>query len=97
MVMICDPRSVARCELPGADDDMSGMSIQLETARLLVQHKAQIANTVRFVASDDVREDRHGLPDLDRAPGDHVPGRPRRRPEVTAVRFLLPTCRSSCE
>src|ERR1043165_2596728 len=38
---------------PGADDDMSGMSIQLETARLLVQHKAQIANTVRFVASDE--------------------------------------------
>jgi hypothetical protein len=38
---------------PGADDDMSGMSIQLETARLLVQHKAQIASTVRFVASDE--------------------------------------------
>jgi hypothetical protein len=38
---------------PGADDDMSGMSIQLETARLLVQHKAQITNTVRFVASDE--------------------------------------------
>ncbi|HET7502563.1 MAG TPA: M28 family peptidase [Kofleriaceae bacterium] len=38
---------------PGADDDMSGMAIQLETARLLVAHKAQIANTIRFVASDE--------------------------------------------
>jgi hypothetical protein len=38
---------------PGADDDMSGMSIQLETARLLVAHRAQLANTVRFVASDE--------------------------------------------
>jgi hypothetical protein len=38
---------------PGADDDMSGMAIQLETARLLVAHQAQIANTVRFVASDE--------------------------------------------
>ncbi|HEY0476490.1 MAG TPA: M28 family peptidase [Kofleriaceae bacterium] len=38
---------------PGADDDMSGMSIQLETARLLVAHRAQLASTVRFVASDE--------------------------------------------
>jgi Zn-dependent M28 family amino/carboxypeptidase len=38
---------------PGADDDMSGMSIQLETARLLVAHRAQLTNTVRFVASDE--------------------------------------------
>jgi Zn-dependent M28 family amino/carboxypeptidase len=38
---------------PGADDDMSGMAIMLETARLLVAHRAQIANTVRFVASDE--------------------------------------------
>lgn len=38
---------------PGADDDMSGMAIQLETARLLVAHKAQLANTIRFVASDE--------------------------------------------
>jgi hypothetical protein len=38
---------------PGADDDMSGMSIQLETARLLVAHRAQITNTVRFVVSDE--------------------------------------------
>jgi hypothetical protein len=38
---------------PGADDDMSGMAIQLETARLLVAHRAQITNTVRFVVSDE--------------------------------------------
>lgn len=38
---------------PGADDDMSGMSILLETARLFVQHRAQLALTVRFVASDE--------------------------------------------
>jgi hypothetical protein len=38
---------------PGADDDMSGMAIQLETARLFVAHKAQLTNTIRFVASDE--------------------------------------------
>lgn len=38
---------------PGADDDMSGMSIMLETARLLVLHRAQLAYTVRFVATDE--------------------------------------------
>jgi hypothetical protein len=38
---------------PGVDDDMTGMSIMLETARLFVQHRAQLALTVRFVASDE--------------------------------------------
>ncbi|HEU4730372.1 MAG TPA: M28 family peptidase [Kofleriaceae bacterium] len=38
---------------PGADDDMSGMSIELETARLFVAHRAQLGLTVRFVASDE--------------------------------------------
>jgi hypothetical protein len=38
---------------PGADDDMSGMSILLETARLFVKHRDQLAFTVRFVASDE--------------------------------------------
>jgi Zn-dependent M28 family amino/carboxypeptidase len=38
---------------PGADDDMTGMAIELETARLLVAHKAQLTKTVRFVASDE--------------------------------------------
>jgi len=38
---------------PGADDDMSGMAILLETARLFVAHRAQLTNTVRFVASDE--------------------------------------------
>ncbi len=38
---------------PGADDDMSGMSIELETARILVAHQRELAYTVRFVASDE--------------------------------------------
>jgi hypothetical protein len=38
---------------PGVDDDMSGMSILLETARLFVRHRSQLAYTVRFVASDE--------------------------------------------
>jgi hypothetical protein len=37
---------------PGVDDDMSGMSILFETARLFVKHRDQLAVTVRFVASD---------------------------------------------
>jgi len=37
---------------PGADDDMTGMAIELETARILVAHKAQLTKTVRFVAAD---------------------------------------------
>jgi len=38
---------------PGADDDMSGMSIMLETARLFVAHRAQLTKTVRFVVTDE--------------------------------------------
>jgi len=38
---------------PGVDDDMSGMSILFETARLFIKHRAQLAFTVRFVASDE--------------------------------------------
>ena len=38
---------------PGADDDMTGMAIELETARILVAHQAQLGYTVRFVASDE--------------------------------------------
>jgi hypothetical protein len=38
---------------PGADDDMTGMAILFETARLFVAHRAQLALTVRFVASDE--------------------------------------------
>ena len=37
---------------PGVDDDMTGMAMLLETARVLVARKAQLANTVRFVAVD---------------------------------------------
>jgi Zn-dependent M28 family amino/carboxypeptidase len=37
---------------PGADDDMSGMAIELETARLFVEHASQLGYTIRFVAAD---------------------------------------------
>jgi Zn-dependent M28 family amino/carboxypeptidase len=37
---------------PAADDDMSGMSILMETARVLAAHKGKLAHTVRFVAAD---------------------------------------------
>lgn len=40
-------------ENPGVDDDMSGMSILFETARLFAAHRAQLPLTVRFVASDE--------------------------------------------
>jgi hypothetical protein len=38
---------------PGADDDMSGMAILLETARLFVANRDRLTYTVRFVASDE--------------------------------------------
>ncbi|HET9620777.1 MAG TPA: M20/M25/M40 family metallo-hydrolase [Kofleriaceae bacterium] len=38
---------------PGADDDMTGMAILFETARLFAAHHAEIPLTVRFVASDE--------------------------------------------
>lgn len=37
---------------PAVDDDMTGMATSLETARILAGHKAQLQNTVRFVATD---------------------------------------------
>jgi hypothetical protein len=37
---------------PGADDDMSGMAILLETARVLAPYAGHLKHTVRFVASD---------------------------------------------
>jgi Zn-dependent M28 family amino/carboxypeptidase len=37
---------------PGVDDDMSGMAILMETARILAEHRASLQNTVRFVAAD---------------------------------------------
>lgn len=39
-------------ENPGVDDDMTGMSIQMETARILAQRNGQQKYTVRFVAAD---------------------------------------------
>jgi hypothetical protein len=38
---------------PGADDDMTGMAILFETARLFVKHRAQLTYTVRFAATDE--------------------------------------------
>ncbi|MFI5361876.1 MAG: M28 family metallopeptidase [Elusimicrobiota bacterium] len=37
---------------PAADDDMSGMSMLMETARILAAHKGKLQHTVRFVAAD---------------------------------------------
>ena len=37
---------------PGVDDDMTGMSVQMETARILMQYKGHLNYTVRFVAAD---------------------------------------------
>lgn len=38
---------------PGVDDDMTGMAILIETARLLVPYQARLQHTVRFVAADE--------------------------------------------
>lgn len=38
---------------PGVDDDMTGMAILIETARLLVPYRGRLARTVRFVATDE--------------------------------------------
>jgi hypothetical protein len=38
---------------PGVDDDMTGMAILIETARILVGYQGHLAHTVRFVASDE--------------------------------------------
>ena len=40
-------------ENPGVDDDMTGMAMMMETARVLSQYKGKLANTVRFVAADE--------------------------------------------
>ena len=37
---------------PGVDDDMTGMAIQLETARVLAAYRGRLHYTVRFVAAD---------------------------------------------
>ena len=37
---------------PGVDDDMTGMAILMETARILTTYRGRVHNTVRFVASD---------------------------------------------
>ncbi|MCE9571992.1 MAG: M20/M25/M40 family metallo-hydrolase [Deltaproteobacteria bacterium] len=40
-------------ENPGTDDDMTGMAIMIETARLLLPYQGRLAHTVRFVATDE--------------------------------------------
>ena len=37
---------------PGVDDDMTGMAIEMETARILNRYKSKLQYTVRFVAAD---------------------------------------------
>jgi Zn-dependent M28 family amino/carboxypeptidase len=37
---------------PGVDDDMTGMAMAMETARILSQYKGRLHYTVRFVAAD---------------------------------------------
>lgn len=49
---------------PGVDDDMTGMAIMLETARLLAPLKGKIQNTIRFVAAD---YEEQGFPGLEGA------------------------------
>lgn len=44
--------SGAEDQNPGVDDDMSGMSVSLETARLLAPYAGKLQHTVRFVAAD---------------------------------------------
>ncbi len=51
-------------ENPGVDDDMSGMSIMLETARILAQYRGTLQHTVRFVAAD---YEEHASPGLEGA------------------------------
>ena len=42
---------------PGVDDDMTGMAVLMETARLLKQHEGELQHTVRFVAADYEEEE----------------------------------------
>ncbi len=51
-------------ENPGVDDDMTGMAIMLETAKILVQYKGHLQKTVRFVAAD---YEEHANPGLEGA------------------------------
>ena len=39
------PERQKKPTIPGVDDDMSGMATLMETARILVEHKAQLQNT----------------------------------------------------
>ena len=46
---------------PGVDDDMTGMSISLETARVLSQFPGRLQYTIRFVAADYEEQASPGL------------------------------------
>ena len=48
-------------ENPGVDDDMTGMAILMETARILSEHRATLQKTVRFVAADNEEHSGPGL------------------------------------
>ena len=45
-------KSESETKNPGVDDDMSGMAVSLETARILAPYAGKLKYTVRFVASD---------------------------------------------
>jgi Zn-dependent M28 family amino/carboxypeptidase len=49
---------------PGVDDDMTGMSMMLETARILSHYRGTLEKTVRFVAAD---YEEHASPGLEGA------------------------------
>ena len=51
-------------ENPGVDDDMTGMAMMMETARILSQYKGSLQKTVRFVAAD---YEEHSAPGLEGA------------------------------
>jgi hypothetical protein len=38
---------------PGVDDDMTGMAIAVETARILASYRGRLEHTIRFVAADE--------------------------------------------
>ena len=47
---------------PAVDDDMTGMSTLMETARILAAHRNELQNTIRFVGVD---YEEHSLPGLE--------------------------------
>jgi Zn-dependent M28 family amino/carboxypeptidase len=52
IIVIVHYDSAGSIDNPGADDCMTGMSILMETARILSSYKGRLEHTVRFVAAD---------------------------------------------